>query len=97
MSANTVRRAKDGLELDHATLEKFAQYFKVPLEEIYRMAGNLPSMYTPNGRINRSWLMSELVKAVEMLTEAEQAEIYAHALRLAEGRTSKTVTEQTIT
>lgn len=84
MSNSTVRRALAGQELDRSTLEKFAHYFKVPIEEIYRWAGDIPSMYNSEGQLNRTWLLSELWKALGMLTESEQAEVYAHVLRLRE-------------
>lgn len=86
MSNSTVRRALAGQELDHSTIEKFAHYFKVPREEMYRMAGALPSMRNEDGQFNRAWLMSQIWTALSMLTESEQAKVLSDILRLAEQR-----------
>lgn len=95
MSDNTVRRARDGYELDRATLEKFSNYFKVPIEEMYRMAGNIPAMYDADGNFNDAWVMSELWKALGMLTYSEQLKIYGQVEEMLEQRKKKTSVEQT--
>lgn len=95
MSNSTVRRALEGLELDRSTLEKFAAYFQVPPEEIYRWAGNIPTMYDSDGSFSDAWVMSELWKAIGMLTDAEQLELLAHIRRMERQREKKTPIEQT--
>lgn len=84
MSDNTVRRARDGYELDRATKEKFSRYFKVPIEEVYRMAGDLPSKYDDAGDLNDNYIMSEMWKAINQLTYSEQLRIYSEIMGMLE-------------
>ncbi|MBN1430429.1 MAG: hypothetical protein JXB07_18815 [Anaerolineae bacterium] len=81
MSDNTVRRALSGQSLDHATIEKFAAYLHLPVDEVYRMAGILPPMYT-DGKVNRTWLLSKLWDVLSRLPEEDQALILSEAIRL---------------
>jgi hypothetical protein len=81
MSDSTVRRAIDGLKLDTGIVEKFAVYLHLPTEEVYRMAGLLPPMYT-DGHINRSWLLSKLWDVLTRLPEEDQALVLSEAIKL---------------
>lgn len=96
MSNSTVRRAHASLELDRSSLEKFAAYFHVPPEEIYRWVGHIPAMYDSEGNFNDNWVMSELWKAIGMLTDDEQLELLAHIRRMERQRESHASIKQAI-
>lgn len=71
VSEGTIRNALDGKPLTHEMLERFAKfYFKVPIEEMYRMAGIFPTDDTHRGEAIRiiEYLMAKL-------PEADQQEI----------------------
>lgn len=95
MSDNTVRRARDGYELDRSTLEKFAEYFRLPIEDVYRMAGNFPSSGTSSSSPRRIRMQSEMLDIIHTLTDSEVAELYTHLLRIEERRENKTEVQQT--
>lgn len=82
LSATTVRKVLLGKEIDRSTVDKLARYFRLPTEEIYRMAEILPSMYTADGRFNRDWLLSKLWEVISSLPDTAQAMVMAEALRL---------------
>lgn len=84
MSNSTVRRAIQGEPLDHGTIEKFAKYLKLPINEVYQMAGLLPPMYDQSGRLSRDFLLSKLWEVLARLPESDQALVLAEAIRLSE-------------
>ena len=81
LAANTVRRVRDDKDVDHKTMEKLAAYFRLPIDELYRMAGILPPMYI-DGHINRSWLLEKLWDVLSRLEEEDQALVLAEAIRI---------------
>lgn len=74
-------RALDGLKLDTSIVDKFAAYLHLPVDEVYRMAGILPPMYT-DGKINRTWLLSKLWDVLTRLPEEDQALVLSEAIKL---------------
>jgi len=90
IESQTLRRIYEGRVAHQKTLMAIARAINLPPEEVFRQAAGLTEIRLHD----RSWLLSKLIEALSMLTDAEQAEILAHVLRLAE-RENKTDVEQT--
>ena len=95
VSEGTIRNILKGKTVKYDVYERLAdKYLHLPREEVYRMADVLPSMHK-GGHLNRDWLLSQLWAALTQLTDAEQAEVLSHVLRLAEQHDAPKDGEQT--
>lgn len=80
IESQTLRRIYEGRVAHQKTLMAIAKAINLPPEEVFRQAAGLTEIRLTD----HSWLMSKLIEGLSMLTNAEQAEILAHVLRLAE-------------
>lgn len=82
VSEGTIRNLLDGKKVKVDVYERLADgYLRLPREEVFRMAGVLPPMYT-DGHINRTWLLSKLWDVLTRLPEEDQALVLSEAIKL---------------
>jgi transcriptional regulator with XRE-family HTH domain len=96
VSLATIRKILRGEKVKHYLYEKLAtNYLHLPIDEVYRMAGMLPPMYSPGGWLNRDWMLGKIWEAVARLSDSDQALVLAEVLRISEKYQTGTGDEET--
>lgn len=80
----TIRNVLSGQQVSHATYKRIAEnYLKIPVDEVLRMAGILPSI-GPDGTPDRDWLLAKIYDVFSRLSDADKARMLAEGMRLLE-------------
>lgn len=83
VSDATIRKILAGKQVQIEMYERLAEnYFHLPAEEIYRMAGILPSMYDDEGNFTRDFLLAKIWELLSRLPEDGQALALAEIIRI---------------
>lgn len=83
VSDATIRKILVGKQVQIEMYERLAEnYFRLPKEEVLRMAGILPSMYDEQGEFSRDFLLAKIWEVLNRLPEEAQALALAEVLRI---------------